>query len=253
MDLNTFLATASKMIMKWSKARDPNNVNFRSFSNEPSIRLNQWTDGYNWKKEAEIKILDDVNVFYVASRENNVIITTEVINKYESLWLNCNFTSFEQFVDAMFGYWRITLNKDNWKLSTCSCPMYFKRYMCKHIIGVSLRSKLVKAPNAAKLIPLNQTRGVGRPRLAASALIYQAHSFKSLLEYENQDNDKCNNPILIPDLDTHYEINDSQAVSVTQVIEQNTQIKKKRGRKPGTLNKATIEKRKLLAEQNLLL
>ena len=31
------------------------------------------------------------------------------------------------------------MNNGNWINGSCTCPIYFKRYVCKHIIGVAFR------------------------------------------------------------------------------------------------------------------
>ena len=78
----------------------------------------------------------------------------------------CNWKSFEDFGNCAFGYWKITINKDNWKLSTCTCPIYFKQYICKHIIGFSILLKIVgkQMPNNARDDVIGSQRGRGRPR-----------------------------------------------------------------------------------------
>jgi len=51
--------------------------------------------------------------------------------------------------------------------------MFFKDYVCKHIIGLAIRQKEVKPPRAVNDVPIGQKRPRGRPRLAASALVIQ--------------------------------------------------------------------------------
>ncbi|RMZ96478.1 hypothetical protein BpHYR1_002578 [Brachionus plicatilis] len=34
-----------------------------------------------------------------------------------------------------FGIWCTNLNEPNWKLSTCTCPHFYKKHTCKNIIG----------------------------------------------------------------------------------------------------------------------
>jgi hypothetical protein len=97
----------------------------------------------------------------------------------------CKWKTFEEFANCAFGYWKITVDKEanesNWKSSTCTCPIYFKQYICKHIIGVCILLKIVKPPGNAKDCPIGQVRPPGRPRLAAAGLCRQ-RQFTSLLE-----------------------------------------------------------------------
>ena len=62
---------------------------------------------------------------------------------------------------------------DSWTNGTCSCPVFLKQYVCKHLIGVAIRLKKAKPPAAAKSIPIGQKRRRGRPKLAKPALLSQ--------------------------------------------------------------------------------
>lgn len=58
----------------------------------------------------------------------------------------------------------------NWKLATCTCPVYYKKYICKHIVGVAMMQKMTNAcPPTAKNVPFDKKRKPGRPRLAPLA------------------------------------------------------------------------------------
>ena len=57
------------------------------------------------------------------------------------------------------------LNYENWKSSTCTCPSWFKRYMCKHIVGIAYKEQLFDDfPDQALDVPLGKTRPVGIPK-----------------------------------------------------------------------------------------
>ena len=45
--------------------------------------------------------------------------------------------------------------------------------MCKHLVGVALRRKYVKAPPSAKDIPIGEKRKRGRPKKSTKALLTQ--------------------------------------------------------------------------------
>ena len=61
-------------------------------------------------------------------------------------------------------------NEKNWKNAKCSCPAYFKNYICKHIIGLAARLKFIVIPNEAKTVPIGEKRKRGRPARAKKAL-----------------------------------------------------------------------------------
>ncbi len=56
--------------------------------------------------------------------------------------------------------WKVTLsdNASEWQHGICNCPSFFKEYICKHIVGMSIRLKFCRPPSAAKDIPLGEKR-----------------------------------------------------------------------------------------------
>jgi hypothetical protein len=115
--------------------------------------------------------------------------------------------TFDDFCNCAFGYWKITIDKDadenNWKKSTCTCPIYLKQYICKHIIAICIALKKVgtQLPPAARNQSVGTTRGPGRPRLAVRALLEQPQ-FRSLIDNNDlsdldDDDDVEHAPLLI--------------------------------------------------------
>ncbi len=62
-------------------------------------------------------------------------------------------------------------DETRWKEGRCSCPSFFKTFLCKHIIGLAIRLKYVKPPPEAKQIPIGEKRKRGRPKKAGKALL----------------------------------------------------------------------------------
>ena len=61
--------------------------------------------------------------------------------QYECFMKISSYHIFFKFCfNCAFGYWKIIIDQNsdetNWKKSTCTCPIYFKQYICKHIIGM---------------------------------------------------------------------------------------------------------------------
>ena len=83
--------------------------------------------------------------------------------------------------------WKIIVDKDNIKLSSCNCPAFYKRYVCKHLLGTLIRLKLITPPLAAKNQPIGITRGVGRPRKATKALYFQPEHYNALTNDDSSD------------------------------------------------------------------
>lgn len=105
--------------------------------------------------------------------------TCDVENATESYYktiAQMKWKSFDQFVK--YGYqkfWHVEISKDKWKIdSNCSCPVFFKHYMCKHVVAIALREKLFVCPQSAYPNLLQATRKKpGRLKGASKALIVQ--------------------------------------------------------------------------------
>lgn len=83
--------------------------------------------------------------------------------------------SFDEFIS--FGYqmfWLVSVASNQWKInSTCTCPVFFKHHMCKHIVAIALQEKLFELPEFANPILIAPKRKPGRSKNAAKALIRQ--------------------------------------------------------------------------------
>jgi len=219
LSLNSFIAVAFGILRKWSFGRDTiNNVNAKVFAEEPTISLSQWTEAYNWKKTAIIgQDLDtNKNNYYFKSGNSVEIITLEVIRKYDELIKNCKWNNWAEFKNCAFGIWRVTMPDQltdlNWKKGLCTCPTFYKKYLCKHIIGIALRlNSITKAallmPLTAKDILISSKRKVGRPALAKRALLRQP--LQSILQADEIDDE-------IEAIDDDIEYNEQQ---YSQIIE----------------------------------
>ncbi len=64
-------------------------------------------------------------------------------------------------------------NDSHCRTSKCNCPAFLKNYICKHVVGMGIRSKSCKPPAAAKTVPIGEKRKRGRPAKAKPALLVQ--------------------------------------------------------------------------------
>jgi hypothetical protein len=93
--------------------------------------------------------------------------------QYLSMISECNWACFDDFAAEFQEIRVIDLDRDNWKLSKCSCPSWHKHYMCKHIIAVAYNEDLFDDfPAAAYDIPLGRRRGPVRPKRIGKALSF---------------------------------------------------------------------------------
>lgn len=82
--------------------------------------------------------------------------------------------TFDEFKSNAFkGYCTVVPPNENWIKGTCTCPAFFKDFICKHIVGISMRLKCIDVPVEAKQIPIGSTRKRGRPSKAKRALLIQ--------------------------------------------------------------------------------
>ena len=66
-----------------------------------------------------------------------------------------------------------TLSNDGseWKKDIATVLIFFKEYICKHVIGMGIRLKFCKPPPAAKDIPIGEKRKRGRLRKTTIAFL----------------------------------------------------------------------------------
>ena len=77
--------------------------------------------------------------------------------------------SLEDF-DEIQNISKSIIYKQNWWKSSCTCSKALKKYVCPHIIALSLKYELCAAPIEAKTVPLGQKRNRRRPSKAKKAL-----------------------------------------------------------------------------------
>lgn len=117
--------------------------------------------------------IDSINSYLIPSQYCSSENATE--KHYKEL-VKTKWNTFDEFMS--YGYqkfWLTQFSTADWKTnSTCTCPSFFKEHICKHIIAVGLREKIVKCPNTSIPTLLAATRKKpGRPKHAYKALIVQ--------------------------------------------------------------------------------
>lgn len=120
-----------------------------------------WTKGYQWSLIEE-----------VVKRKTDDIISggTHQISQ----WNECTkWETFDEFKRNSFGDSKIYLNESDWKQSKCTCPAFYKQYMCEHVVGIALRLKYVTVPVEAKLCEIGTKRKRGRPAKPKETLLRQ--------------------------------------------------------------------------------
>lgn len=91
---------------------------------------------------------------------------------------NYRFNLFDTYKSVYFKIWCLCLsnNPEEWRTVTCTCPSFLKNYICKHVIGMSIRLKYCKPPPEAKNVEIGTKRKRGRPSKARKALLLHRHA-----------------------------------------------------------------------------
>lgn len=155
-----FLTTAMDCVRDWSIQFKEN---IRSFATETKIDLPLWTKSYQWAKlNKAVKCTqhEDFAHYRIPALNEPVVMDTL-------------FNTFDEYKTNAFKSYDAEIDKNNWRNSTCSCPFFLKKFMCKHILGILLRTKVLHAPSEAKNVPIGEKRKRGRPPKAKKALIVQ--------------------------------------------------------------------------------
>lgn len=94
-------------------------------------------------------------------------------HKYYQTLVKRKWASFDEYIMHGFQMFRVVqFSKIDWKIkSQCTCPIYFKQRMCKHILAIAMRDKQMVCPQNANPMQLVPRRKPGRPNTAAEALM----------------------------------------------------------------------------------
>lgn len=98
-------------------------------SNKPVIDMPLMTKGYQWKKENKIVKKNPDGFLMVPAGKD---IDLDNWGKFR-MW-----ETFDEF--------KTIVPIKNWIDGTCNCPSFFKDFMCKHVIGIAIRLKLLEVP-----------------------------------------------------------------------------------------------------------
>ncbi|CAF4737801.1 unnamed protein product [Rotaria sp. Silwood2] len=152
--LSRFLTIASNIVNNWSIERDITSIKGKIFATEPTISLELWTLSYQWAKSTKDIICisnDSSKTYYIPARDLQSISQAS-LNKYK----NKTWSTFNQFTKS-FDIWCMEMdNGSDWRKSKCSCPGFFKNYICKHVVGMAIRLKYCKPPPSAKTVPIGE-------------------------------------------------------------------------------------------------
>jgi hypothetical protein len=177
--LNRFVETASSIVSSWSQERDTKHSSCVHFSDYPDIPTNLQSQSYGFAKSSiqikKRKINDNNSIyFFPSSNSNYKNLKEEDINSYLKKMENFKFRSFDSYVKFIERLWIVHYCHNNMYESTCSCPIFMKNYICKHIVSIAIINKEYEVKPEAKIDSnLNAKRVRGRPKKSTKALVVE--------------------------------------------------------------------------------
>lgn len=114
---------------------------------------------------------DDGTKTTIYCRSNEDAIGDDDVNKFSNIEWN-KFKDFNDLVEAAENMRVIefTPSPSNWKQAKCSCQGYVKKFMCKHIIAIAFRVKVLQQDIDPDDQPLKPNNKRGRPKKASKGL-----------------------------------------------------------------------------------
>lgn len=174
--MNEFLASMKQMTTDISKSFSEGK---RKLATEPHIKKQTFENAMlmvtnNFKAfKAKQKTNSDVVTFSVPSSQCASENATEA---YYKTLVKATWDTFDEFIVHGFQqFYIVRLSSTAWKTeSTCTCAAFFKQHMCKHIIAIGIRLKVIEPPTTINPVRLIATRRKpGRPKGTTKALQIQ--------------------------------------------------------------------------------
>lgn len=152
--LTQFFIQLEKAMNYWSSKLE--------FITIPKISMSLWTTSCQWNKE-NVKIKSKklaTEIHY------NVPAKSASYPRNDSYFKSDNWDSFDDFKNRAFKLYLVKFpnSEQNWMTGSCTCVMYLKQFVCKHLIGIATRNGWASPPMEAYQVPIGKTRGRGRPK-----------------------------------------------------------------------------------------
>lgn len=150
LSLTEFKVVVLEMVQEWSQEY----INEQKvFAIDIPINMDVWRKGYDFAKSSRqilVKEGDGFSKYFLYSSENEEKdpINQAAVDKY----LKMQWNSFDVFKINLHLMWIVTMTptENEWLKATCTCQIFLKKFMCKHISGIAIRLKLAKPPAQLK-------------------------------------------------------------------------------------------------------
>ncbi len=141
------------------------------------------------------------NNFYACASSSGQEITDAKILKYINDKELCSWTSFREFKECCLGIWELKTDPfdPDWTKLKCSCPSYLKKYLCKHVLGLAMKLRLVDTPEHARGQPLARKLKRGRKLKARRAYLIMPIVDDPVAGDENSDSEATSTQVAVPE------------------------------------------------------
>lgn len=81
--------------------------------------------------------------------------------------------SFNEYITHGYQmFWLVHFNdNEDWKIkSVCTCPVFFKQFICKHIVAFALKSGMIECPQGANPLLIAPRKKPGRAKNSTLSL-----------------------------------------------------------------------------------
>ena len=156
--VNSYLRNAYDMLRNWSK----DSLTEREFSKSYNVSAKTWGMAYDFLHSTDsiLKLFGKrSSLFILTTKENEVLISSDYINKNYSKVKGLNFDLLMEYNDKIK---IIDFNTDNWATSKCSCWFYLKNYHCYDLISIAVNQNLLTIPKRYIKTAIEPKKKAGR-------------------------------------------------------------------------------------------
>ena len=162
--MNEFLPLLLKLVKNWSIDRNIEKSFDKPFYKEVPLTERRWADAFKFAITPVTMI--EIENFYYFNYDYETKITKAICNSFKKVVENLKSPNFDAYANNIRNVCRVTLDKNNWKLSVCLCSNFQKQSICDHVLGLAIRLKLVVPPTEAINLAMKKKKLRGRKKTA---------------------------------------------------------------------------------------
>ena len=156
--LAPFTSNALDIVEGWSKKDDS-----RLYADKAELlSLKHQTEGFQWLMQnlKDTSVLKLRQKIYVLASHAKKFDIKDLVKKFIKHNDKLDYDDgFDEWKEVKSSLYELT---DDGQFFVCSCPVGSEKYFCKHSVGLAIKFKNLKIPDAAKSVPLNEKRSRGR-------------------------------------------------------------------------------------------